>query len=38
MGFGGVAVIGDVWDKFDYLNDSDFDAVIRQMNKIKSLL
>lgn len=38
LGFGGVAMIGGLWDKFDELNDVSFDPLIEHFKKIKSLL
>lgn len=38
LGFGGVAMIGGLWDKFDELKDISFDPLIEHFKKIKSLL
>lgn len=38
LGFGGIAMIGGLWGKFDELKDVSFDPLIEHFKKIKSLL
>lgn len=36
-GFGGAAILGAIWDKFDTRIDSDFDKIIEHFKKLKKL-
>ena len=36
-GFGGAAILGAIWDKFDTRKDSDFDKIIEHFKKLKKL-
>ena len=36
-GFGGAAILGAIWDKFDTRIDSDFDKIIQHFKKLKRL-
>ncbi len=36
-GFGGAAILGAIWDKFDTRIDSDFDKIIQHFKKLKKL-
>lgn len=37
-GFGGAAILGALWDKFDSCMDKDFDLVIEHFKKLKKLI
>ena len=37
-GFGGAAIMGALWDKFDSCMDRDFDQVIEHFKKLKKLI
>lgn len=36
-GFGGAAILGDIWNKFDACNDQDYLEVIKQFKKLKEM-
>ena len=38
LGFGGVAIMGALWSKFDSCLDQDFDQVIEHFKKLKKLI
>ena len=37
FGFGGAAILGDLWNRFDACSDQDYLAVIRHFKKLKKL-
>lgn len=37
FGFGGAAVLGDLWNKFDACSDQDFSAIIQHFKELKKL-
>lgn len=37
FGFGGAAILGDLWGKFDSRNDQDYMGVIRHFKKLKEM-
>lgn len=37
FGFGGAAILGDLWGKFDSRNDQDYQGVIRHFKKLKEM-
>lgn len=37
FGFGGAAILGDLWNKFDYCNDKDYTALIKHFKKLKKM-
>ena len=37
-GFGGAAILGDLWNRFDTRCDKDFDAIIEHFRKLKKLI
>ena len=36
LGFGGVVVCGDLWSRFDILNQSDFKDLIAHFEKLRN--
>ena len=37
IGFGGAAILGDLWGKFDCLNDQDYLSVIKHFKQLKEI-
>lgn len=37
FGFGGAAILGDIWNRFDICTDSDYLAVIKHFKRLKGL-
>ena len=37
-GFGGAAILGDLWNRFDPRSDKDFDSLIQHFRKLKKLV
>ena len=38
LGFGGVVVCGDLWNRFDIHNETDFDSVLSHFDKLRSAI
>lgn len=38
LGFGGIVICGDLWNRFDIHNETDFHSVISHFEKLKSAL
>jgi len=38
FGFGGVAIMSDVWDKFNTCTDCDYTQLIQHFKKLKKLV
>ena len=37
FGFGGAALLGDIWGKFDFCNDENYLAIIKHFRKLKEI-
>lgn len=38
MGFGGVAILGDIWNRFDEYNTTNYSDVIRHFKELKKII
>ena len=38
LGFGGVVICGDLWNRFDIHNETDFKDIINHFEKLKATI